>query len=50
MQLMQYLIYVAKADNLAQNPEMTKESLEKINVAQQYLNEIKAEKEAEICL
>ena len=48
--LMQYLIYVAKADNLAQNPEMTKESLEKIDVAQQYLNEIKAEKEAEICL
>lgn len=38
--LMQYLIYVAKADNRAQNPEMTKESLEKLDVAQEYLNEI----------
>ena len=43
--LMQYLIYVAKADNRAQNPEMTKESLRKLDIAQAYLNEIHKEKQ-----
>ncbi len=38
-ELMQYLIYVGKADNLAQNPKMTGESLRMLNKFEQiYLN------------